>query len=80
MLDSEDRENSFRLPLTDALVLKSAATEEDIRRIDDFSTTIFGDEIRNMTYNIFVHRPNTDPRGLLYVEDEGTGIREVMVQ
>ncbi|MBN1311062.1 MAG: GNAT family N-acetyltransferase [Anaerolineae bacterium] len=73
MLNAEDRGNRFRLPLSGTLVLKSAATEEDIRRVDDFNTDIHGEVIRHMTYNIFAHHPCTDPDGLLYVEDEAAG-------
>jgi predicted N-acetyltransferase YhbS len=64
MTDAQDR------PLADGLVLRTAASEQDVARVAEFNGTIHGPGVATMTYNLFTHHPNTQVEDLIFVEDE----------
>ncbi|MFC1713798.1 GNAT family N-acetyltransferase [Candidatus Poribacteria bacterium] len=63
-----------RRELGDGLVLKTAASEEDIDRVAECHDIVFGEEenIGEMCRRLFLYHPNTQHSDLIFVEDEKT--------
>lgn len=63
-----------RRELGDGLVLKTAASEEDIDRIAECHSVVFEEDvIGEMCRQLFRHHPDTRRSDLIFVEDETTG-------
>lgn len=63
-----------RRELGDGLVLKTAASEEDIERVVQCHNVSFEEEaIGEFCRRLFLHHPNTQHSDLIFVEDEKTG-------
>ena len=63
-----------RRELGDGLVLKTAASEEDIDRISECHNIVFEeDSVGEMCRQLFRHHPDTRRSDLIFVEDETTG-------
>jgi predicted N-acetyltransferase YhbS len=71
MLDQT--EAPYRQPLSDGLVVRTAANEGDVARVAEFNGVVHGPGIVGMTRNLFLHHPATRGRDLVFVEDEATG-------
>jgi predicted N-acetyltransferase YhbS len=68
MLDKT--ETPYRQPLSDGLVVRTAASEGDVARVAEFNGVVHGPGIVGMTRNLFLHHPATRGRDLVFVEDE----------
>ena len=68
MLDKT--ETPYRQPLSDCLVVRTAANEGDVARVAEFNGVVHGPGIVGMTRNLFLHHPATRGRDLVFVEDE----------
>ncbi|MBD3180825.1 GNAT family N-acetyltransferase [Candidatus Poribacteria bacterium] len=70
-----DKNELYKKKLGDKLVLKTAANEEDIRRIADCDTEVFGKDecVDELCIKLFTKHPKTNIDDLIYIEDEKTG-------
>ena len=60
--------------LGDGLALKTAASEEDIDRLAECHSVVFGEDgVGEICSQLFRHHPNTRRSDLIFVEDEKTG-------
>lgn len=66
-------ETTYRQALGDGLVLRSAASAQDVERVAQFNGVIHGPGIVPMTRSLFLDHPNTSGRDLIFVEDEKSG-------
>jgi GNAT superfamily N-acetyltransferase len=73
MFYAEEGGESFEQPLFDNLVMTVVRSEQDAWRLDEFNTTIHGEEVRRFTHHLIAHHPNTRSEDFLYVEDRSTG-------
>ena len=68
--------NTPNLPLHkalgDSLVLRTAATKEEVERVAAFDGQIHGPGVVSMTLDIYLRHPHTEWRDLIYVEDTQT--------
>lgn len=64
----------FRRELGDGLVLKTAASAEDVERVAVFDTKVFGEAgVGEFCRRLFLYHPNTQISDLIFVEDEKMG-------
>lgn len=75
MLDADERPYCRRLSYDDYhLVLRTAASEEDVERVAAFNSDVHGEEVDpTTTRNLFLHHPATRGRDLFFVTDEESG-------
>jgi len=71
MIDT--KEPAYRQPLENGLVLRTAATEEDVERVAAFNGAIHEPSVAGLTRNLFVHHPHTRGADLVFVEDGESG-------
>ena len=67
MIDTQD--TPFHQILDDSLVLRTAATKDEVERVSQFNGQIHGPGVTPMTLDIFLRHPHTHGRDLIYVED-----------
>ncbi len=75
MKSTRSEENApYRQELGDGLVLKTAASAEDIDRIAECHNIVFEEEegVGEMCRRLFLYHPNTQRSDLIFVEDEKT--------
>ncbi len=65
--------NPYINPLGNGLILKSIGAPEDVERLAAFNGAIHGPEGEDLTRNLLLHHPTTNPDYWLFVEDEATG-------
>ncbi|HEY3342058.1 MAG TPA: GNAT family N-acetyltransferase [Anaerolineae bacterium] len=58
--------------LGESLVLRTAATKEEVERVAQFDGLIHGSGVTSMTLDIYLRHPHTQWRDLVYVEDTHT--------
>jgi len=66
-------DHPFSKPLGDGLVLRTAASAQDVERVAAFDGRIHGPGIAPVVRNLFSHYPGASLRDLIFVEDEATG-------